>query len=64
MVLSDVSPCIGVCRLDEGGMCLGCYRYMDEIRAWGLLTADERRKILTEIASRRQKLPPSSFSDG
>lgn len=45
-------------------MCLGCYRYMDEIRAWGLLTADERRKILTEIASRRQKRPPSSFSDG
>lgn len=58
MANSEVSPCIGACRLDKRGMCLGCYRYIDEIRAWGLMTADERRKILAELASRRHSSPP------
>lgn len=29
------SPCVAVCRLDEGsGWCKGCFRSADEIRAW------------------------------
>lgn len=59
----EVSPCQGTCRLDENGMCLGCYRFIEEIRAWGLLTAGEQRKILAEIARRRQP-PPPALADG
>lgn len=32
---------------------MGCLRYMHEIRVWGLLTVDERRKILADIVRRR-----------
>lgn len=29
------SPCVGVCRLSEdSGLCLGCWRTRDELRAW------------------------------
>ena len=26
------SPCIGLCRLDDKGVCLGCFRTIKEIR--------------------------------
>lgn len=53
MAVRDVSPCIGICRLDAEDRCVGCLRYMHEIRVWGLLTVDERRKILADIVRRR-----------
>jgi len=30
------SPCIGVCKLDENKVCIGCFRTIDEIRKKGL----------------------------
>ncbi|MEM8878798.1 MAG: DUF1289 domain-containing protein, partial [Pseudomonadota bacterium] len=34
--MSHVSPCVGLCRLDEAtGYCLGCARTGDEIADWG-----------------------------
>lgn len=56
---SDLSPCIGRCRLDDDNMCLGCFRFIDEIRGWGLMTREEQRRILESVAERRQR---SSFS--
>lgn len=32
-----LSPCTGVCRLDETGLCQGCHRSGDEIAAWARL---------------------------
>lgn len=29
--MSEESPCIGVCQIDEAGYCLGCGRHADEI---------------------------------
>jgi uncharacterized protein len=30
-----VSPCIGVCSVDDlTGLCQGCYRTLDEIQNW------------------------------
>ncbi|HCT40347.1 MAG TPA: DUF1289 domain-containing protein [Moraxellaceae bacterium] len=55
----DLSPCIGWCRLDDDNMCLGCFRIIDEIRGWGLMTREEQRRILESVAERRQRL---SFS--
>lgn len=26
------SPCIGICRLDDHGRCIGCQRTMEEIK--------------------------------
>lgn len=59
MSLPDLSPCIGLCRLDDDKMCLGCFRIIDEIRGWGLMTREEQRRILESVAERQQRL---SFS--
>lgn len=32
-----LSPCIGICALDEDGLCRGCHRTGDEIAAWSRL---------------------------
>lgn len=43
-----VSPCIGVCRLDAVGMCIGCRRTMSEIARWGTMSNEERRRWMRE----------------
>ena len=35
------------------GCCIGCYRAIDEIREWPILTADEKRAVLARIADRK-----------
>ena len=48
------SPCIAVCQLDDAtGWCLGCFRNVDEIREWPIMTAEEKTKALAEIAERK-----------
>lgn len=48
------TPCIAVCRIDDmTGLCLGCYRSINEIRDWPILTAEERTAVLKEIAERK-----------
>jgi predicted Fe-S protein YdhL (DUF1289 family) len=52
------SPCISICRLDDAtGWCEGCWRTIDEIRDWIILTPDERRAVLTRVAERRASRP-------
>jgi len=47
------SPCVGVCRIGDDGLCLGCARRLDEIGGW--LHADEpaRRAIWQRVLQRR-----------
>jgi predicted Fe-S protein YdhL (DUF1289 family) len=48
------SPCVSVCRIEEGtGLCLGCRRTLEEIRDWIIMTPDEKRAVLARIAERR-----------
>lgn len=48
------SPCIDVCQMDEAsGLCLGCFRTLAEIGAWGTAGDDERLMILAAVARRR-----------
>jgi hypothetical protein len=37
------------------GLCLGCWRTLDEIAAWGALDADGKRAVLAAIAERRAR---------
>ena len=49
------SPCISVCVMDGGsGLCIGCYRTLDEIAAWSVLDATARRGVLAALPARRQ----------
>ena len=47
------SPCISICRMNEDrSLCIGCYRSLDEIRAWSRSDAGERRVIWRQLLAR------------
>jgi len=49
------SPCIEVCELRKGdNTCRGCYRTLDEIARWGMMSASERRDIMRQLPQRRR----------
>lgn len=50
------SPCIDVCRLDDQGRCLGCFRTAAEIGGWLSMSADQRRTIMDSLAERANDL--------
>ena len=48
------SPCIAVCQVDDvNDLCIGCFRHVDEIRDWPILTAAEKQAVLDRCAARR-----------
>ena len=47
------SPCIDRCTLDDDDICVGCFRSIDEICAWGAAADEQRRSILQTVADRR-----------
>lgn len=48
------SPCIGICQMDPlSRLCSGCRRTIDEIAAWSIMSADEKRRVLAELPRRR-----------
>ena len=48
------SPCRKVCRLDEDGMCVGCFRMLDEIANWSIMSNPERMEVLRKAHLRMQ----------
>ncbi|WP_145207576.1 DUF1289 domain-containing protein [Planctomycetes bacterium TBK1r] len=51
-VTSD-SPCIDRCAIDASQNCLGCFRTLDEIARWSLMTEDEKRNTNLRCRNRR-----------
>ncbi len=49
------SPCVNVCVLN-GEHCMGCFRTLDEIGRWGMMTQDERRAIMAALPARIDEL--------
>lgn len=49
----NLSPCTGLCKLDEDDFCLGCRRHIEEIKDWGLIGLEAQRKILSLLPARR-----------
>ncbi|GJL83028.1 MAG: hypothetical protein DHS20C01_26620 [marine bacterium B5-7] len=50
----DASPCINACQLDGDGICMGCYRSIDEIQKWPSMSRENRIKVLRDIVARQQ----------
>jgi hypothetical protein len=47
------SPCVQVCTLDPlTGLCVGCYRTVQEVADWLEMTAEEKRAVLERVAQR------------
>jgi predicted Fe-S protein YdhL (DUF1289 family) len=53
---SALSPCIGTCRLDTRGICVGCQRTGDEIGRWCTMSDAERLYVMQVVLPRRQLL--------
>lgn len=52
------SPCVRNCCLNEEDVCLGCFRHIDEILAWGTATNEQKAAYLA-LAEGRKKLAPT-----
>ncbi|MGR8941543.1 MAG: DUF1289 domain-containing protein [Gammaproteobacteria bacterium] len=47
------SPCIGICRLEQNRLCVGCFRTIDEITGWAQSDTATRTAILLKSEQRR-----------
>jgi uncharacterized protein len=50
----SLSPCIGTCRLDTRGYCIGCLRTGDEIAGWRGMDDRERLRVMREVLPARK----------
>jgi uncharacterized protein len=51
------TPCTNVCSIDGvSGLCIGCYRTLDEIAGWIDLSEDDRRALIAELPQRRARV--------
>ncbi|HEX6639037.1 MAG TPA: Grx4 family monothiol glutaredoxin [Steroidobacteraceae bacterium] len=51
-----LSPCIKVCVLGPGDRCVGCLRTLDEITAWGSMSAAAQWALVQALADRRREV--------
>jgi len=51
-----LSPCIGICSLDDAGLCEGCRRTTSEIARWGQMSDDERLRVMEVLLPLRPSL--------
>jgi len=49
-----LSPCVGVCNLDDDGLCEGCLRSSAEIAHWSHMNDDERLHLMEIVLPTRQ----------
>lgn len=57
------TPCIKVCVVDgESGLCMGCYRRLNEVAGWSKFTDAERDAILAELPDRRSLIRPEKLA--
>jgi len=49
-----LTPCMGICSLDEKGFCEGCFRTGDEIAQWSLMSDNERTRLMDEVLPVRE----------
>lgn len=56
------TPCVKVCFMDdESGLCLGCFRTLDEIGGWSALTEAERDAVIATLPGRRALIRPGKL---
>jgi predicted Fe-S protein YdhL (DUF1289 family) len=59
------TPCVKVCIVDgESGLCLGCFRTLNEIAAWTSFPEAERERLMRELPSRRGRIDPRKLGLG
>jgi predicted Fe-S protein YdhL (DUF1289 family) len=51
---APTSPCINVCVLDAGKVCIGCHRTLDEIARWGRMSTREQWQVVARLEHERR----------
>ena len=49
-----LSPCVGICALDEQGLCEGCHRSAGEIARWPQMNDDQRLHLMEMVLPLRE----------
>ena len=44
-----ISPCIGLCRINEDGLCTGCKRTKLEVQRWSEMADAERILVMQRL---------------
>jgi predicted Fe-S protein YdhL (DUF1289 family) len=51
------SPCIGVCSMDDlSGLCMGCFRTIEEIRNWWDMDDTNKQAIIAQASERESSV--------
>ncbi len=48
-----LSPCIGICTIEDDGLCAGCHRTGTEIALWLTMNDEARLRMLDEVLPQR-----------
>jgi predicted Fe-S protein YdhL (DUF1289 family) len=51
------SPCVNICELGPGDICIACHRSGREISLWGRMSSEEKRAVWALIRRREQGEP-------
>ncbi len=49
-----LSPCIGICNLEDDGLCAGCHRTGTEIAQWSTMNDAARLRMMDEVLPQRE----------
>ena len=44
-----ISPCVALCKLTEGDICIGCKRTIEEIINWRTYTDNQKKAVFTRL---------------
>lgn len=59
---SIATPCVRVCIVDgESGLCLGCFRTLQEIGGWTGLSDQRRAELMDELPTRKSLIKPEKL---
>jgi len=60
---ATTSPCVSQCCLDDKDICLGCFRSLEEIKAWHQASEAVRSQIVAQAQRRRRVRNTHSFDN-
>jgi len=54
-VSAVASPCVNVCVMDDAtGLCRGCWRTLDEIARWSVMSDRDKRAVIVTLEQRKK----------
>ena len=53
------SPCVKICIVNpQSRLCMGCFRSIDEIKDWSVMSPHQRREIMDALPAREADAKP------